>query len=406
MTPTHLPPAPAYHGKSLASLMPALADSLGVEIPADPSRGRDGVGQVGPGPLVDPAARSGAQHRAALGLGEAQRVVVVLIDGLGWQLLAERGGHSPFLRSLMDSGQVISAGFPTTTVTSMGMFGTGRGPGATKIAGYSLRSPNTGNLVNLLAWNGEPNPRSWQPHKTVFEKLDEAGVPVLRTGAPHFDGSGLTDVVLRGGDFAGFTRFADGVDITLQRIKETPRGLVYLYWWEIDRVGHHRGWKSMDWADELTALDKQMRRLVACLPKGTLVALTADHGMVDVPMSARRDVAHDRALAQGVELVGGEPRMSHVYCKPGAADGVAERWRNELGESAWVMTREEAVSGGLFGVLETRVEEVLGDVIVAMRDESAVVDSRVMPPHSLKLIGLHGSATEIETQIPLLTYRV
>lgn len=399
-----LPPTPDYSGKSLAGVLPALSDSLGVPVPAAPSIGRDGVGQAAPGPLADPAARSGSEHRELLGFPAAESVVVVLIDGLGWQLLAERSGHAPFLRSLMENGQIISAGFPSTTVTSMAMFGTGRGPGATKIAGYSLRSPTTKNLVNLLAWQGEPNPASWQPHPTIFEKLVAAQVPVLRTGAPHFANSGLTEVALRGGEFAGFKEFSEGVDLTVRRLRSHPRGLVYLYWWEIDRVGHHMGWKSMEWGDQLTTLDRQMRRLVAELPAGTLLALTADHGMVDVPLARRRDVALERGLSQDVVLVGGEPRMSHLYCRPGTARAVQERWRNELGDSAWVMTQQEAVSHGLFGVLEERTQDVLGDVIVAMRDDSAVVDSRVMPPQSMRLIGLHGSATPAETEIPLLTY--
>lgn len=400
-----LPPVPNYDGKTLAGVLPALADSLGVHIPARPSVGIGGLGQAGAGALVDPSARSGTEYRKLLDLPTAQKVVVVLIDGLGWQLLAERGGHAPFLRSLMEQGQIISAGFPTTTVTSMAMFGVGKAPGASKIAGYSLRSPTSGKLVNLLNWRGEPNPASWQPHPTVFEKLIAADVPVLRTGAPHFADSGLTQVALRGGDFAGFSKFPQGVDLTLERLRAIDGGLVYLYWWEIDRIGHHAGWKSMKWADELTALDGEIRRLVESLPAGTLLALTADHGMVDVPLGARRDLASDAALRQDVELMGGEPRMAHLYCRPGTAAAVAERWRNELGDSAWVLTQQEAINLGLFGVVEERTLDVLGDVIVAMRDATAVVDSRVMPPHSLKLIGLHGSATAAETEIPLLTYQ-
>src|SRR5690625_3584336 len=119
MNPGAQPPIPDYHGKNLAGVLPALADSLGVDIPAHPSVGRDGLGQVEAGALVDPSARSGREHRQLLGFPEAERVVVVLIDGLGWQLLAERAGHAPFLRSLMDQGEAIAAGFPTTTVTSM-----------------------------------------------------------------------------------------------------------------------------------------------------------------------------------------------------------------------------------------------------------------------------------------------
>lgn len=398
------PPIPDYHGKSLAGVLPALADGLGVEIPAHPSASSAGTGQKGPGALVDPAARSGQEHRQILGLPEAERVVVVLIDGLGWQLLRERGGHAPFLSSLMGASEPISAGFPTTTVSSMAMFGTGRAPGATKIAGYSLRSPNTGQIVNLLAWKGEPDPRSWQPHPTVFERLVAHDVPVLRTGAPHFAESGLTEVALRGGEFAGFTEFSDGVDLTLQRLKQTPAGLVYLYWWEIDRIGHHEGWKSYGWADQLTDLDRQLQRLASGLPPRTLLVVTADHGMVDVPDQARWNVADEPALREGVDLVGGEPRMSHVYCQPSAVAGVLERWRNKLGDNAWVLEQSEAIDLGLFGIVEDRTLDVLGDVIVAMATDTAIVDSRVMPPHAMKLVGLHGSATAAETQIPLLTY--
>src|SRR5690625_6220495 len=248
-----LPPVPNYDGKTLAGVLPALADSLGVHIPARPSVGIGGLGQAGAGALVDPSARSGTEYRKLLDLPTAQKVVVVLIDGLGWQLLAGRGGHAPFLRSLMEQGQIISAGFPTTAVTSMAMFGVGKAPGASKIAGYSLRSPTSGKLVNLLNWRGEPNPASWQPHPTDFEKLIAADVPVLRTGAPPFADSGLTQVALRGGDFAGFSKFPQGVDLTLERLRATDGGLVYLYWWEVDGIGHKSGWKYSWWAVELNA---------------------------------------------------------------------------------------------------------------------------------------------------------
>src|SRR5690625_7976397 len=101
MNPGAQPPIPDYHGKNLAGVLPALADSLGVDIPAHPSVGRDGLGQVEAGALVDPSARSGREHRQLLGFPEAERVVVVLIDGLGWPLLAARGGSDPLVGALL-----------------------------------------------------------------------------------------------------------------------------------------------------------------------------------------------------------------------------------------------------------------------------------------------------------------
>ena len=83
--------APDYAAGSLADLMPSLAAGLGV-----------------PG-CVD-----------ALGIGEVTKAVVLLVDGLGWELLRQHGDAAPFLSSLMDdSGRAITVGFPSTTATSM-----------------------------------------------------------------------------------------------------------------------------------------------------------------------------------------------------------------------------------------------------------------------------------------------
>jgi predicted AlkP superfamily pyrophosphatase or phosphodiesterase len=47
----------------------------------------------------------------------ASRAVVVLVDGLGDLLLAERASYAPFLASLRDDGRPVTAGFPSTTAT-------------------------------------------------------------------------------------------------------------------------------------------------------------------------------------------------------------------------------------------------------------------------------------------------
>jgi hypothetical protein len=64
--------------------------------------------------LPSVAVALGASDRLApLEFPRVQRVVVVLADGLGEQLLADRGGHSPYLRRLraQDEAQVLRVGF-------------------------------------------------------------------------------------------------------------------------------------------------------------------------------------------------------------------------------------------------------------------------------------------------------
>ena len=64
----------------------------------------------------------------------------------------------------------------------MGTFGTGLAAGAHGLLGYEVLVPGTDRLLNELSWEDGPDPRSWQPHATVFEAVAAAGVEVARVG--------------------------------------------------------------------------------------------------------------------------------------------------------------------------------------------------------------------------------
>ena len=370
--------APAYDGAGLGAVLPAVADALGVTVTA--------------------GTRPGADARATLGLPTAKRACVVLVDGLGHVNLSERSGHAPFLRSLLADGQALTSGFPSTTAASMGLFGTGTGPGRTGMVGYTARNPSTGGLANLVSWDGAGAPRDWQREPTVFEQVAAAGIPVTTVGPAKFAGSGLTEAALRGGGYQRAEKLADRVDQCVYELMGPA--LVYLYWGEVDKIGHHHGWGSWQWGDEVGSLDRELARLERMLPPDTLLIVTADHGMVDVDRAQRWDVARTPALADGVDLVAGEPRALHVHTStPGA---VAARWRTTLGSAAVVATRDEAIAADWFGPVVEHVRPVVGDIVVAMTGRATVVDSRTQTPRSLDLVGVHGSFTPEEMLVPLL----
>ncbi|MBD7916709.1 alkaline phosphatase family protein [Cellulomonas sp. Sa3CUA2] len=368
---------PGAGAPSLTHLLPAAAAALGVDL--------DG----------------GADAQDLLGLPAARRVCVVLVDGLGHLNLAERGGHAPFLRSLLASSQPLLSTFPSTTATAVAAFGTGRGPGATGMLGYTVRVPTTGRLGNLVSWTDMPRPEEWQPHPTVFERLVADGVRVTSVGPARFDGSGLTGAALRGAAYAPAEALGDRVDAVVRALREP--GLTYLYWHDVDKTGHHHGWGSWQWGEALSELDSELGRLARSLPRDTLLVVTADHGMVDVDPARRRDVGTDPVLGAQVATTGGEPRALHLHVEPGAdPEVVASRWRAELGDDAVVRTRDEAVDAGWFGPVEPRVLPVVGDVVVAMTGAATVVDSRTQTSASIALRGVHGSLTAREMLVPLL----
>ncbi len=374
---------PTYGPSSLGSVLPGVATALGVD----------------PGPGVVPG------DAVAAALGDVDRVCVVLVDGLGRRMLAERGGHAPFLRSHLPTAAVLEAGFPSTTATSLTLLGTGRPPGETGMLGYTVRDPASKEITNLITWGGSARPELWQRCPTLLERLEAARVGVVSLGRERFRDSGLTVAALRGGRFVGAETLADRVDVALGLLRRGPARLVYLYWGDVDAVGHQRGWGSWEWGDQVEAVDTELARLARGLPRRTAMLVTADHGMVDVGARDRVDVAATPGLREGVEVVAGEPRAVHVHCVAGAAEAVARRWREVLGDAAWVLTRAEAVAVGLFGLLDPRHRDVVGDVVVAARGTTAVVDSRTQSPQSLALVGMHGSLTPGEMLVPFVAVR-
>jgi len=372
-----LPPgllAPAYDAHGLTSVLPAVLASL-----------------------VD------HETTAAGTLPPGRRAVVVLVDGLGDDLLRQRSGHAPFLRGLLPRARRLLAGFPSTTATSMGSFGTGLPPGSHGLVGYQVLVPERDLLLNELSFDVAVDPRRWQPHETVFEQAVAAGVAVTRIGPGFFDGSGLTTAALRGGAFAAAQSLSDRVDAAVAALRAAPRALVYLYWGDLDKVGHVSGCQSLEWGDELESIDAALGQLAARIPADTALYVTGDHGMLDVPFDRRLDLAYDEELASGVRHAGGEPRSPQLYCEPGAAADVLATWGERLGDQALVLGRDEAVALGWFGAVEARVLPRIGDVVVAMVAQAAVVDSRTARPQVLALLGMHGSLTSAEIAVPLLS---
>ncbi len=381
--PSARPPVGA--GPALADVLPSVAVSLGVPwLPPESSE----------------QGRAHAHH--GFDLPPTRRAVVVLVDGLGHDLLVRRAGHAPWLRRHLGTTVRLSSGFPSTTATSMGTFGTGLAAGAHGLLGYEVLVPGADRLLNELSWEDGPDPRTWQPHDTVFEVVARAGVEVTRVGPGYFDGSGLTNAALRGGRFLAASTLADRVDATVRAVRAAPRSLVHLYWGDLDKVGHVHGCDSWQWGEELESVDRELARLAAALPADCALSVTADHGMVDVPHAVRLDVAQDPRLAAGVRHVTAEARAPQLYVEQGALTDVLATWREVLGDTALVRSRSEAVAAGWFGPVLPGNLARIGDVVVAMQGRHAVVDSRRARPELLALIGLHGSLSDDEVSVPLV----
>ncbi|MGO4955717.1 alkaline phosphatase family protein [Luteococcus sp. Sow4_B9] len=339
--------------------------------------------------------------RDRLGLPVAQRYVVLLVDGLGDQLLRQSLQHTEYFSEVYGDVIPLTSGIPSTTATSLTCLGTGCVPGRHGMAGYSFLAPGGGQVMNALTWEGGPeDPHSFQPHATMFERLVQAGVAVESVGPARFADSGLTTAALRGPVFTGIdeTDAQERIDATVRASRAGSRSVVYVYERSLDHTGHGRGVASSEWLATLTAVDAFAGRLREALDDEVCLLVTGDHGMVDVPPQRHILVEDVPSLQRGVDVLAGEGRLRQVWTRD--VEAVRSRWGAELGERAVVTTREDAIEQGWFGPMDGQVRDRFGDVLVAMRDDWAVM-SRALPGE-LGLVGQHGSLTEREMRVPLL----
>ncbi len=339
-------------------------------------------------------------YRDELGLGEVQHAVIVLIDGLGWHQLVEHRQHAPVVAAL--AGGTASAPFPTTTPVGIASLGTGLEPGGHGLVGASFWLPEEAAVLTPLHWGSAPHPLAVQPEPTVFETAARSGIAVASIGPAAYANSGLTRAVLRGADYLAAEGIVDRAAHLRAQVGGTGKTLSYVYWPQLDRLGHEHGVGSAAWLAGLRQVDHLVEALLASLPPATTVVITADHGMVNAVEDERIAIESIPALREGVAHIAGEPRARHVYARPGAAADVAARWHELLDGRAQVSTRDEVLASGILGDVDPALVDRLGDV-VAVALGGTVLASRVDPLVS-SLIGQHGALTDAETQVPALVH--
>jgi predicted AlkP superfamily pyrophosphatase or phosphodiesterase len=369
-----------YGQSSLADVLPSALAALGV--PGEPN---------------------------ALALQPAECIVVLLVDGLGWQLLREHADRAPFLSTLV--GRPLTAGFPTTTAVSITSLGTGVAPGQHGITGYSTRADGLGEPVNWLTWRGarsgvdltgQQPPERVQPVTTAFERAELAGVHASVVSAPAFRGSGLTRAALRGGQYLRAFTAADTATVVADTAR-TRGGLIYCYIADLDLIGHVHGCRSEAWRVQLELIDAGARLLADRLPAHARLLVTADHGMLDVPEHAKLDYDAEPLLREGIELLAGEARVRYLHVAPGALEAVRARWTDVLGDGMAMLSKEEAIARGWFGPsVSDAASARIGDLIAVSVSELAVV-RRKAESRNASLVGHHGALTDAELLIPLLS---
>lgn len=361
------PRLPDYDGACIANLVPAL---LG--------------GAERPSWLPEPVRRS-------------DQVVLLVLDGLGWEQLRDRAHLAPTLAGLV--GGPATSVVPTTTATALTSISTGLPPSGHGVVGYRLRvRPDGGDAVlNVLRWRTPSgDARASVPPASVCAVVPFAGTAPPVVTRAEFADTGFTLAHLAGVRLSGY-RVTSTLVVEVRRLLRAGERFVYAYYDGIDKVAHEYG-LGEHYDAELAAADRLVADLLATLAPGACLLVTSDHGQVHVGDALVP--VHAEVMAD-VTLLSGEGRFRWLHARPGAIARLASCARDHHGADAWVRTRGDMEEEGWFGgPLDDAAAARLGDVALVARTPVAFVDPA--DTGEVRLVCRHGSLTPAEMLVPLV----
>ena len=353
--------------------------------------------------------------------GRFERVVFVYFDAFGWALLERHTRHPVFARARSDGVLVpLTAQFPSTTTAQVTTIHSGLPVAAHGLYEWHVYEPSLDRLVTPLLFSfagdgvrgtllGHIDPDALFPTDSIYPRLAEAGVRSTVVLPATIAASTPNIALLRGAAVVPFGTAGDGLAAAAAALRGGA-GYAHVYVEELDSLMHAVG------TDD-PAMDLVTRKVLddvhrATFPSGTLVLLTADHGMS--PVDPARTIyvnelwpelaTHLETGADGKPLApAGSCRDLFLHAREGHVDAICASLGERLDGVADVVRVAELIGEGIFAEPSPRLSVRLANVAALPRHGEAVYWHE--PGRFVQhLHGQHGGLSPQEMEIPLVAW--
>src|SRR5262245_41696090 len=216
------------------------------------------------------------------------KVVLVYVDAFGWSLLERHDAHPVFARARSDGMVVqLTSQFPSTTTAQVTTIHSGLPVAEHGLYEWHVLEPALNRLITPLLFSfagdgvrgtlaGVLAPDEVFPTESLHARLAASGVRSCVALPSEIAGTAPNSTLLRDVDVLPFAT-TDHALMTVATTLERGAAHVHVYLAEIDALMHSVG-------PDDALVDLCIRRMLDALertvfPAGTLVLLTADHGM-------------------------------------------------------------------------------------------------------------------------------
>jgi hypothetical protein len=284
-------------------------------------------------------------------LGAAEHYIFVLIDGLGMNILRRLPPGSFLAQHLRAELHAIC---PSTTACAMTTLSTGQWPAAHAVTGWWTYLAERNQTCTLLPFvdrfTGKPlqcAPQDILPCKSFFPTMKYSPLTLQHA---HICDTTYSRHWRADTPSYGYTHFPDAIDKAIEHATSREPTYTYLYFHDLDSLSHKVGWDHESILKMAMMLDEQLARLSDALGREAVIAVSSDHGQIDVPVESRFALYDNDNLMRLQRIPpSGNPRLPLFHLHPGKQEEFAEKFRRRFADHFALLSIDEADDLRLFG---------------------------------------------------------
>ena len=343
-------------------------------------------------------------------LTQARHIVLLVIDGLGYDYLASAGAGSCLHSHLQAK---LTSVFPSTTASAATCLLSAQPAQQSGLSGWHMYYRELGAIAAVLPLQPRHGGagfvsagiavQSLLSGQVLFDHLDRPCHVVAPANIVDSDFNRYYAGTARRTAYTTLdTCFAAVTDY----IRTQPgRSYTHAYYPVIDAASHAFGCRSDAVAQRFARLDQRFAAFVKSLAgSDTAIVVTADHGFIDSPPEHLIEMAQHPELAQMLTLpLCGERRVAYCYVHPHRQTEFESYVTSEFAGRARLLRSDEMLAQGWFGLgaAHPRLHQRIGDYTLLLQDDWTIKDWVEGEPRHANL-GVHGGTSAAEMFVPLI----
>ncbi|MFA6518690.1 MAG: alkaline phosphatase family protein [Candidatus Shapirobacteria bacterium] len=343
-------------------------------------------------------------------ISQSQNIILVIIDGLGYDYLLKYGKDSFLYKNLK---RKMTSVFPATTAAAITTYFTGLPPQQHALTGWymylkeigalSLILPFTTRTGNLSLHQGNVNYQDIYNQKTIFENIPVTSYSVKDKAYIHSDYSRLVDKGANQLPFSNLNGFFRQIHKALTTSQD--KKYILAYWAKFDYLCHKYGTESLETKKHFDELDRKIKLLAKSLVnKNTTLIVSADHGLIDVSKEKIIDLKDHPKFTETLAIpLSGEPRAVYCYVRPAKVKQFKKYVATNFKKYCRLFKSEDLIKRNLFGLFEPnpKLQDRIGDYVLIMKKDYVIKD-QVLGEIQHANIGRHGGMSHQEMFVPLI----